>query len=86
MKKSFILFLLSVLAISPTGFILAQTSLPTKKITIFKNATAMMVKEGNATMKDGNVLLPIPEHTLFFRCLLHWRFERQCCQKHGLEE
>jgi hypothetical protein len=43
----------------------SQTVLPIKKITVFKNATAMVVKEGTATVKDGTVKLPIPEQTLF---------------------
>lgn len=47
------------------GSTLAQTPLQTKKVTIFKNATAMMVKEGVAATTGGVVKLPIPQHTLF---------------------
>jgi hypothetical protein len=43
----------------------AQNTLPVKKVTIFKNATAMLLKEGNVVTKDGNAILPIPEKTLF---------------------
>ena len=60
MKNILALFLLPV-----TLFSNAQNSLPTKKITVFKNATAMVVKEGSAPVKDGSVTLPIPDQTLF---------------------
>ena len=50
---------------STTLLLNAQTTLPTKKVTVFKNATAMLVKEGTASLKDGNVSLPIPQQTLF---------------------
>jgi len=43
----------------------AQTNLPIKKVTVFKNATAMVVKEGSAPVTGGTVKLPIPEQTLF---------------------
>lgn len=43
----------------------AQSPLNTKKITIFKNATALVVKEGNAPVKNGNATLPIPDKALF---------------------
>ncbi|MFN8286136.1 MAG: hypothetical protein U0V74_05245 [Chitinophagales bacterium] len=45
--------------------VMAQTTLPTKKVTIFKNSTAMIVKEGNAPTTAGLVKLPIPQHTMF---------------------
>jgi hypothetical protein len=48
-----------------SAFCSAQVNLPIKKLTIFKNGTAMMVKEGNATTTGGQVILPIPEQTLF---------------------
>ncbi|MFN8323132.1 MAG: hypothetical protein U0T74_10785 [Chitinophagales bacterium] len=47
------------------NIVMAQNSLPVKKVTIFKNSTAMVVKEGNASVKDGIVKLPIPEQALF---------------------
>lgn len=43
----------------------AQNGLPVKKLTIFKNATGMMVKEGTISTKNGVALLPIPQQTLF---------------------
>jgi hypothetical protein len=43
----------------------AQNSLPIKKITLFKNATGMIVKEGILPVKDGGVAMPIPEQVLF---------------------
>ena len=52
------LFLLASLIAS------AQTALPTKRITLFKNSTAMIVKEGTANVKNDEVLLPIPDQTL----------------------
>lgn len=57
--------LLSVLWLGTSLWAGAQTTLPVKKITIFKNGTAMMVKEGTVAAKDGSVKLPIPEQTLF---------------------
>src|SRR5688500_11404142 len=54
-----VLFLFSIITLS------AQSPLPIKKVTVFKNATAMVVREGNMPVKDGNVTLPIPEQTLF---------------------
>jgi hypothetical protein len=43
----------------------AQNTLPIKKVTVFKNATAMVVREGSMPVMDGNVTLPIPDRTLF---------------------
>ncbi len=56
---------LAILFVFATLFANAQNSLPIKKVTVFKNATAMLVKEGSARVKDGNVILPIPPQTLF---------------------
>ncbi len=42
-----------------------QSTLPVKKVTVFKNATAMVVKEGVLPVADGFVRLPIQEKTLF---------------------
>ena len=60
MKRTLIL-LFAATAISAT----AQNSLPIKKITLFKNATAMVVKEGIAPVKDGAAVMPIPDQALF---------------------
>lgn len=43
----------------------AQNPLNTKKVTVFKNATALIVKEGTAPVKNGNAVLPIPGKALF---------------------
>lgn len=43
----------------------AQSQLPVKKVTIFKNATGMFLKEGNAPVKNGIVSMPIPQKVLF---------------------
>lgn len=43
----------------------AQSPLNTKKVTVFKNATALIVKEGTAPVKNGNAVLPIPGEALF---------------------
>ncbi len=55
----------ALLFASSTLLLNAQTTLPTKKVTVFKNATAMLVKEGTAPLKNGSVSLPIPQQTLF---------------------
>lgn len=43
----------------------AQQSLPLKRVTIFKNGTALVTKEGKAVLKDGAARLPIPAEVLF---------------------
>ncbi len=43
----------------------AQNNLPSKKVTIYKNGTALIVNEGTASTKNGNVLLPLPEKALY---------------------
>jgi len=43
----------------------AQSPLTVKKVTVFKNATALVVKEGNAPLKNGAATLPIPEQALY---------------------
>ncbi|MES2620481.1 MAG: hypothetical protein V4615_06485 [Bacteroidota bacterium] len=66
MKKSIIVLPIHLLLmLGALSTLSAQTSLPIKKVTVFKNATAMLVKEGNAAVKDGSVGLAIPEQTLF---------------------
>lgn len=57
------IILLSALFLTATA--LAQTTLPVKKVTVFKNATAMLLKEGTLPVTDGMVKLPIQEQTLF---------------------
>lgn len=60
MRTTPIAFLLLV-----TTALTAQTSLPIKRITIFKNATAMVVQEGTVPATNGTTVLPIPDQTLF---------------------
>ncbi len=43
----------------------AQTLLPLKRITIFKNGTCLMTREGKVPIKDGVARLPIPTDALF---------------------
>jgi hypothetical protein len=61
MAKHFFLILL----ILNSFYMEAQQSLPLKRITIFKNATALVTKEGKAVLKDGAARLPIPAEVLF---------------------
>ena len=57
--------LLSILVLISANICMAQNSLPVKKISIFKNNTAMVVKEGLATVTAGKVYIPIPGHTIY---------------------
>lgn len=60
MKRIFVApLLLGVIALH------AQSPLNTKKVTVFKNATALIVKEGTAPVKNGNAVLPIPGEALY---------------------
>jgi hypothetical protein len=43
----------------------AQQSLPLKKITIFKNGSCLLTREGKTAIKDGVARLPIPMEVLF---------------------
>lgn len=43
----------------------AQNSLPVKKVTLFKNSTALMVKEGSLALKNGSAVMPIPAQARF---------------------
>ncbi len=60
MKVPSIIFLLLL-----GNICMAQNSLPVKKISIFKNNTAMVVKEGTAALKSGKASIPIPGHTVY---------------------
>jgi hypothetical protein len=57
--------LASVMMLLLANFCIAQNSLPVKKISIFKNNTAMVVKEGSAPLTSGKVYIPIPGHTIY---------------------
>ncbi|MBY0432924.1 MAG: hypothetical protein K2U26_02320 [Cyclobacteriaceae bacterium] len=43
----------------------AQHSLPLKRITIFKNGTCLITREGKLPVKEGVARLPIPQEALF---------------------
>jgi hypothetical protein len=55
----------TILLLLITNICIAQNSLPVKKISIFKNNTAMVVKEGTAPVTAGKVYIPIPGHTIY---------------------
>jgi hypothetical protein len=54
-----------ILFILNSFYMEAQQPLPLKRVTIFKNATALITKEGKANLKDGLARLPIPSEVLF---------------------
>ena len=60
MKVSYVLIMLVL-----TDMCFAQNSLPVKKISIFKNNTAMIVKEGTAPVHLGHASIPVPGHTIY---------------------
>jgi hypothetical protein len=55
----------SILFLFLANLCMAQNSLPVKKISIFKNNTAMVVKEGNAPLKSGKASIPVPAHAIY---------------------
>lgn len=55
----------TILLLFLASFCIAQNSLPLKKISIFKNNTAMVVKEGTASLKSGKASIPIPAHAIY---------------------
>ncbi len=55
----------SILVLLSANICIAQNTLPVKKISIFKNNTAMVVKEGPAAVTAGKVYIPIPGHTIY---------------------
>lgn len=44
---------------------IAQNGLPVKKVSIFKNGTAMIVKEGTVAVKSGKASIPVPSHAIY---------------------
>ncbi|MDW8418176.1 MAG: hypothetical protein RML37_02085, partial [Chitinophagales bacterium] len=44
---------------------MAQETLPTRKVSIFKNGIALLIREGTAPLKNQQVKLPIPKQTIF---------------------
>jgi hypothetical protein len=61
MKKTF--FFLTLIAM--TEITLAQNGLPVKKVTVFKNGTSLVIKEGVAAVKNGTVILPMPSQAIY---------------------
>lgn len=59
-KYFFLIFL-----ILNSFYVEAQQSLPLKRVTIFKNGTALVTREGKTLLKDGAARLPIPAEVLF---------------------
>ena len=43
----------------------AQTVLPMKKVSLFKNSTCLVSKEGSLKAKDGKLSLPVPSEALY---------------------
>ncbi len=58
------IFLLAALACAGLS-VSAQSALTTKKLTIYKNGTALISKEGSLSLKNGSALLPIPTQALY---------------------
>ena len=54
-----------ILILFLSNLCMAQNSLPVKKISIFKNNTAMVVREGTAPVKSGKATLPVPGHAIY---------------------
>ncbi|MCS6818674.1 MAG: hypothetical protein RMJ53_08385 [Chitinophagales bacterium] len=60
MKK----FIISFAAALPFC-VAAQNSLNAKKVTIYKNGTALVVNEGTVKTKDGKAIIPLPDKALY---------------------
>jgi hypothetical protein len=43
----------------------AQTALPIKKLSLFKNGTAMVIREGSTPVRKGVAVLPVPDNLLY---------------------
>lgn len=43
----------------------AQEALNAKKLTVYNNGTALIINEGNAKIKNGNVMLPLPMQAIY---------------------
>lgn len=62
--------------------VFGQQSLNTKKVSIFKNGTALVVNEGSLSPKNGQVVLPIPPETTFGTYFLSSTKENSIKQHH----
>lgn len=56
------LFIFAILIMSKS---ISAQQLPVKKVTIFKNGTAMIIREGKVNLKNGSATLPIPSTALY---------------------
>ncbi len=56
-KTALIAFLLPL-------FVIGQTTLPVKKVTIYKNSTSMVMKQGNVKKTNSKFIITIPTNTL----------------------
>jgi uncharacterized protein Veg len=45
--------------------VFGQQTIPVKRISVFKNSTCMVMKEGTVKFKDGNATLPVPVNSLY---------------------
>jgi len=61
--KTACMLLLSILLIDFSG--VSQSKLPMKKISLFKNSTCLVSKEGQLKSKDDKFVLPIPSTALY---------------------
>ena len=62
MKQTVLTFSL-IVAIIVSG--VAQSVLPMKKVSLFKNSTCLISKEGQLKAKDGTLVLPVPSTALY---------------------
>lgn len=56
--------LLIAITILVAQIAVGQNSLPVRKVTIFKNSTALLVKEGTLPIRAGVVSMPVPDKVL----------------------
>jgi hypothetical protein len=57
--------ILPILFLFSTSTMEAQQALPLQRVSVFKNSTCLMAREGKVSVKDGIVRLPIPQEALF---------------------
>ncbi len=61
--KTTLLVFISVFILNYSG--VSQNKLPMKKISLFKNSTCLVSKEGQLKAKDGKFILPVPSTALY---------------------
>lgn len=72
--KKFCFFLLTFITAT---HLCSQNSLPLRKLSIFKNNTAMLVREGLAPVVEGKVSVPVPSHAIYGTLFLGTTKENQ---------